>query len=555
MSAVGSTGAIVYFPPGSYKTTRTFVISKSNLEILFANGAEILFQPTVVGAGADRAVLVHCGDSVIGGNVNVTGSIALEATSFVAASTAGISVGDWLMLQETDAGTSSGTNIVVFSYVQVLSVVGTTINTVSPINRAFPATHSTVFFNRISNSDLTQNVILRNVRARTTDASNGLVGFSIVCCRNVTLENCISLPRNGNGYASFRTSNLRVINCTQSQQFGQGTEFASCDGLIVDGLISDTASGSYQADTSALVLDFGTGSFMVMNCRLGGAANIAVQLVAVSYGAFVNNVINSVLSVAAFNTLGIIMLGCEYVTVFGNALIGGGGVSSIGVSAASTSGYVANITSQGNQIILNTITGFASRYGTKLDTDLYLDTFSSNILDSNGIFASTRGSPGTSFQAARTGDVNPRITINRDGTIVWSDGTTTDMLFGRNSPNLLYTDKNWRADGYVLLSTGDLTLVNGANNNIVLPTQNYLRVAGPTGAFSISGFTLGAQGRVLDIYVTVAQTLTITNDAISTAENRILTLTGADVSLTGPCFVTLIYDANALRWILKSTRE
>jgi hypothetical protein len=107
----------------------------------------------------------------------------------------------------------------------------------------------------------------------------------------------------------------------------------------------------------------------------------------------------------------------------------------------------------------------------------------------------------------------------------------------------------------VRLFKADLTLTNGANANVTLPNvARFLRLSGPSGAFSISGFTGGYETKRLVLYNTTAQTLTLTNDATSTAANRILTLTGGDLTLAGPGIVHLIYSVDALRWLVEDTQ-
>jgi hypothetical protein len=99
-----------------------------------------------------------------------------------------------------------------------------------------------------------------------------------------------------------------------------------------------------------------------------------------------------------------------------------------------------------------------------------------------------------------------------------------------------------------------IVLVNGANANVVIGSTARMRITGPTGAFSISGITGGADGKRIYLFNTVAFAMTLTNDATSTAENRILTLTGADVVLrAGTSFATLSYDGTLQRWILESS--
>lgn len=99
-----------------------------------------------------------------------------------------------------------------------------------------------------------------------------------------------------------------------------------------------------------------------------------------------------------------------------------------------------------------------------------------------------------------------------------------------------------------------LTCANGANTDLVLPEGTNFYITGPTGVFTISGLTQGVDGRLIRLYNSVAFALTITNDATSTAANRILTLTGADVTTTTQGMVTLIYSGTASRWIMVGTQ-
>lgn len=100
----------------------------------------------------------------------------------------------------------------------------------------------------------------------------------------------------------------------------------------------------------------------------------------------------------------------------------------------------------------------------------------------------------------------------------------------------------------------NITLVNGANSDIALSGTTFAKVVGPTGVFSVSGFAAGTDGRVLILYNSVAFAMTITNNATSSAANRILTLTGADVVLrAGQSSATFVYDSAQNLWILVST--
>lgn len=108
----------------------------------------------------------------------------------------------------------------------------------------------------------------------------------------------------------------------------------------------------------------------------------------------------------------------------------------------------------------------------------------------------------------------------------------------------------------------DVTLANGANHDISLRiagsphiawTSAFARITGPTGAFSVGGFVCYGQldGMQLTVFNTTAQAMTLVNeDASSTAEYRIKTLTGADIVLAARTTVArFIYDNTYKRLI------
>jgi len=102
---------------------------------------------------------------------------------------------------------------------------------------------------------------------------------------------------------------------------------------------------------------------------------------------------------------------------------------------------------------------------------------------------------------------------------------------------------------------GNLALANGANTNVTLTADTTVfRLTGPSGAFSINGFTGGTSGRIIILLSTVSQTLTVTNLATSTAANQIDTMTGADIvcTATEKTAITMVYEATAQKWFVTS---
>jgi hypothetical protein len=107
--------------------------------------------------------------------------------------------------------------------------------------------------------------------------------------------------------------------------------------------------------------------------------------------------------------------------------------------------------------------------------------------------------------------------------------------------------------GIEYVKRGTLALVAGANNDIPTPAASYVEITGPAAPFNVSGFTGGGDGRKLTLFNTTGVAMTITNDATSTAANRIYTLTGADVVLrAGNSAASFVYSIGSNRWILVS---
>jgi hypothetical protein len=107
--------------------------------------------------------------------------------------------------------------------------------------------------------------------------------------------------------------------------------------------------------------------------------------------------------------------------------------------------------------------------------------------------------------------------------------------------------------GGVSLGQEEITLANGANNNVAPGYAAFTRIIGPTGAFSISGLTGGEPGRIIAIENTTSETWTITDQGGSSTDvHRIKTSSGADVVLSGTGGQTAIfvYDGSQSRWAL-----
>jgi hypothetical protein len=103
------------------------------------------------------------------------------------------------------------------------------------------------------------------------------------------------------------------------------------------------------------------------------------------------------------------------------------------------------------------------------------------------------------------------------------------------------------------LTRGQASCANGDNHNVDIGGATYIRLTGPTGAFAITGFTGGADARLLIIRNTTSQAMTIKHgDTGSVVENRISNATGADIAVGATTRAIFIYDSASLRWVLLS---
>lgn len=101
-----------------------------------------------------------------------------------------------------------------------------------------------------------------------------------------------------------------------------------------------------------------------------------------------------------------------------------------------------------------------------------------------------------------------------------------------------------------------VTLANGTNTGISVP-RRFMRITGPTGAFTINGMIpRHGDGDEVILFNTTSQAMTIADQSGTepTGGRRIRTVTGADVVLAARLsFATFVYDAFSSRWLLVST--
>lgn len=126
-----------------------------------------------------------------------------------------------------------------------------------------------------------------------------------------------------------------------------------------------------------------------------------------------------------------------------------------------------------------------------------------------------------------------------------------------NVTNLNTVGTNTLAGEALFPVYANTSLANGANAAVSVGTNVYVKVSGPSAAFSINGIVPGspAGGRWIWLQNSTGQTMTLANDSgvDPAATNRIYTGSGSDFSIpSNPGIASLFYDAALSHWILMS---
>jgi hypothetical protein len=155
--------------------------------------------------------------------------------------------------------------------------------------------------------------------------------------------------------------------------------------------------------------------------------------------------------------------------------------------------------------------------------------------------------------AATDTTIKGTTTTSGQASLEVTNSANTTLLYARNDGNtgVGTSSPNVKLDvnGDAALRRTDFTAANGTNSNISIGSFSFVKISGPTAAFTIASISGGQDGKFVILYNSTGQNMTLANDT-GTAANRILTNTGADVSTTGTGSAMLIYDSGASRWIL-----
>ncbi len=165
------------------------------------------------------------------------------------------------------------------------------------------------------------------------------------------------------------------------------------------------------------------------------------------------------------------------------------------------------------------------------------------------------------IESAVAADAEFRYRRQADGTMLWGDGALApDTNLYRSAPSVLKTDDTlivggilnvegtFQPAGSVLFSLRTPAQITGNVNNYAIGQQVIQRVSA-SGAFSITGFAGGIDGKTIIVTNVGVQIITLKHaDAGSAAANRMTLPNSADIILNAEDAAGLFYDDTTSRW-------
>lgn len=144
------------------------------------------------------------------------------------------------------------------------------------------------------------------------------------------------------------------------------------------------------------------------------------------------------------------------------------------------------------------------------------------------------------------------------GAMSWARDLSWDTTNTRLGINTTTPSTKLDLNGDIAMRENSITLGNGNNNNVSVGNYSFIRISGPTAAFTITGIAGGQNGRVLVLYNDSGQPMTINHldNTNSNNGNLIRTKTGNAYTTPGGSgydVVSMIYSAAGNRWIITST--
>src|SRR6266571_3693615 len=331
----------------------------------------------------------------------------------------------------------------------------------------------------------------------------------------------------GAGGSSLQVGSNAVASGFRAVALGVGATATNTDSVAI-------GTGSISTNTATLA--------MGNSASAGAGSTIANYAIAIGYGA---------LAGADFS----IALGPNTETSGTNAIsigsAGADGWNSISIGSGAYTSYSNSValgkgatTSAANQIRLGTVAETVQVLGTLIASTAVLTNATLGV--ANATVTNFNVLAG-SLTNVTLGVLNATFT-NLNILSGTSSNTTQQFL---TLTNALHAGTNNFSGDLSFQMYSLTTLANG--NNIAVPGTNvWIKITGPTAAFTINGVANGRSGRLLVLWNDTGQPMTLAHESgvDPTPANRLRVTSGADLALATNAIAWLMYDDARARWIV-----
>lgn len=222
-----------------------------------------------------------------------------------------------------------------------------------------------------------------------------------------------------------------------------------------------------------------------------------------------------------------------------------------GIQATNGSGTCTNGTITGNTVVRANTTSANFGAGILLDDATNITVSGNTVTDSAAKITHGIIENGTSDNNVI--GINKVLNATSANYTIAGASTTAVTQTGRMSGVSVAIPLNtWHINGGLTLSEQALVLVNGANDNVTLPSNaGNLYTVGPTAVYNISGIAGGHAGRRLTLFNYTSYVMTLNhNSGSSSAGNKILIGGSADKTIAAFGAVELVYSGGASAWTI-----
>ena len=369
LQAMLNAGGVHNLDGRTYHITRSLIYSVSGSGLNGTAGTVLDFMPPPKGTARDwcvndRVIAMQCGLSQTG-VLQIANAISVGDTSFQAtnlAAVADLNPGDWVIITDVDPSIADATAHTGYpTYIdweQVSSVVGTTVNVVTPFRMAFSASLSFVSGDSglgFLKTTALSNLVLENLTIKVEEGAAGAVGVYVLGTRDALIKNVTIVDTTSDQIYVEQSKGTTVTDCNITGGVLLN-EFAE----TVDLTISDNV---FSSQGLAIGLDLGTGFFSVTGNTITQSAHVAIYAVYHVHDGVINdNTIDPVTTISTDPSVGIVVYGSPNVTADNNTLVGvlGSNAGSIGIQMEGKAADLAE-DSTGDSASGNIITGFATQ--------------------------------------------------------------------------------------------------------------------------------------------------------------------------------------------------